>query len=174
MLNDILVKTEAGQQEIQDRKLRLTPRQRTLLVTVDGKQTGTRLLETLAPAGVTEDMLMSLIEQGLVVPGGGVDGGGSPATVATTLAASPTAGHVAVAEPATDSQRLQALYGVFDVTIRAFGMRGFMLQLQLEKAASIDDYRSLAGNVLSVLDKSKGERAVSDFMSQVKPLLGTL
>ncbi|MGC3965437.1 MAG: hypothetical protein QM803_19535 [Rhodocyclaceae bacterium] len=173
MLNDILVKTEAGQQEIQDRKLRLTPRQRTLLVTVDGKHTGARLLETLAPAGVTEDMLMSLIEQGLVVPNSGVDGRSAPAA-ATAVAASDALSRMAIAEPVGDSQRLQALYGVFDVTIRAFGMRGFMLQLQLEKASSIDDYRSLAGNVLSALDKSKGEGAVSDFMSQVKPLLGAL
>jgi hypothetical protein len=161
MATAIYFKTPAGLQEIQDRALRLHPRLRSLLVMIDGKQSSDTLLATLSPMGVTADMLQMLASMGLI---------GTHETAAVPASARQSSMPSAVTSAQADA--LQSLYGVFDTTIRAFGMRGFMLQLQLEKAATVDDYRALAQAVIGALEKTKGEVAVSEFMSRLKPFLG--
>ncbi|MFT4173670.1 MAG: hypothetical protein QM639_13995 [Rhodocyclaceae bacterium] len=166
MATAIYFKTPAGLQEIQDRALRLHPRIRSLLVMIDGKQSSDSLLTKLSPMGVTADMLQTLADMGLIGAGAAAPASAAQAAAQATPASAPVS--------AAQADALQALYGILDTTIRGFGMRGFRLQLQLEKAASLDDYRALARAVIAALDKTKGEVALSDFMSRLKPYLGEI
>jgi len=62
----VYTKTPAGQQEILDRKLRLHPRLRTLLVLIDGRRNAGELIQTLSGVGVTGASLEELLQYGLI------------------------------------------------------------------------------------------------------------
>jgi hypothetical protein len=63
MNNRIYEKTEKGREEIATRRYHLAPRLRSLLVMIDGEQTAEKLLQKVAPLGLTDQNLNELLEQ---------------------------------------------------------------------------------------------------------------
>ena len=63
MHNSVFEKTDKGREEIATRKHQLSPRLRSLLVMVDGKQTRTDLLKKVAPLGLDEQSIAELLEK---------------------------------------------------------------------------------------------------------------
>jgi hypothetical protein len=59
-------KTERGVAEVAERKLKLNPRVRTMLILVDGMLTEDELRERGAQVGAPEDFLQQLLDAGLI------------------------------------------------------------------------------------------------------------
>ena len=64
-------KTESGAAEVRERKLRLTPRVRTMLILVDGTVAEASLREHASQLGAPEDFVDQLLAAGLIEPVGG-------------------------------------------------------------------------------------------------------
>lgn len=145
-------KTDKGREEIATRKYQLAPRLRTLLVLVDGKQSVGELLKKVAGIGLTEDSIASLLNDGYIQP--------VPASDAAEqiLSGGPT--------------QFQAIYQFYTGTIKStIGLRGYALQLMVEKATSVDDFRELRQSYLDAVLKAKGKDTARSRRRQLDQLL---
>ncbi|MBC7413977.1 MAG: hypothetical protein H7327_03480, partial [Herminiimonas sp.] len=95
----------------------------------------------------------------------------APATVETienTDAPRPKPGEGILREGET---QFQALYNFYNETIRsAIGLRGFAMQLKVERATSIDDFRLIRQSYLEAVLKSMGpelERSLRNRLDQL-------
>ena len=61
-------KTALGVAEVQERKLKLNPRLRTMLILVDGTLDEAALRDNAAQLGAPDDFLAKLLEAGLIEP----------------------------------------------------------------------------------------------------------
>ncbi|MCX9154632.1 hypothetical protein OPU71_00680 [Niveibacterium sp. 24ML] len=182
MEQNIYMKTAAGLAEIQARQMRLHPRTRSLLVLIDGKHSVAELLDTLAGIGIRDSSFDELAQLGLISLAAGStqtastmsEAAGETAAAAPRLSASPDPSEPeATHETSSAHQQMRALYAFFNDHIRdALGLRGFMMQLQVEKAESIADYHAIRDQFLSAVRKSKGEMAAAALQVKVDRLLG--
>ncbi|HEY0847788.1 MAG TPA: hypothetical protein VGE12_20650, partial [Noviherbaspirillum sp.] len=157
MSTTIFDKTDKGREEISTRKYQLAPRLRTLLVLVDGKQPKDELLKKVTGIGLTEESIEELVNNGFIQA---IAAPEPP----TPVEATPTE------EPAQQAQKasgngilpegqtqFQAIYQFYNETIRStIGLRGYALQLKVEKAATIDELRELRKPYLEAVLKAKG------------------
>lgn len=181
----VFSKTAFGVDELQQRQMRLHPRLRTLLVMVDGKQTGTQLVQTLAAAGITEEHLQQLQDAGLIQP---IHGGAGPQPVVPPVAVAGTAedgsGRDKPAQtpatlmamppekiPSDESGRLMGLFRIYGEVIGTVGSDGRPLRKKLDKAASIRDYISLGNEIITLLNRSSRVEQAVAFKVRVKPYL---
>ncbi|MDQ8020635.1 MAG: hypothetical protein REI94_02275 [Moraxellaceae bacterium] len=149
----VYVKTEAGLLELQHRQLRLPPKQRALLVLIDGRQSVTELLATLTTLGVEEKAFTELSMLGLIEalqPGSAplAEPAAPPAAAATPVAGAPV-------DAVAQVRNLHALYS--QAIKDNLGLRGFTMQLQVERAGTVEDFRNLRQPLLDAVKKSKGE-----------------
>ncbi|GJJ05609.1 hypothetical protein RugamoR64_61470 [Duganella rhizosphaerae] len=171
MNTSIYDKTAKGRDEIATRKYQLAPRLRSLLVLVDGRRTEEELLRNVAGLGLTITALDELLEEGLIVLS--TSYATMPAaSVADPAPAAPAA--VAPATPAAVSQagQFQALYEFYNKTIKStIGLRGFTLQLKVEKASSVEELRELRMPYLDAVQRAKGNFAAATLAEQLDRLL---
>lgn len=165
MNTSIYDKTAKGREEISTRKYQLAPRLRSLLVLVDGRRAEQELLHNVAGLGLTAASLAELLEQQFIV---------LATSYATLPPESEPAPAMAAPPPArTQAQQFQSLYDFFNQTIKStIGMRGFTLQLKVEKAASVDDFRALRQPYLDAVLKAKGSDKAAQLARQLDQLLG--
>jgi len=179
MNTSIYDKTEKGREEITTRKYQLAPRLRTLLVMIDGKQSAIEIMKKVAALGLTEANLQELLEQEFITE----IAAQAEATLTTTNAPAlpepiPTnANAVKSVEPGglelTDAERFQALYSFYNETIKsAIGLRGYGLQLKVERAANIDDFRALRQAYVEAVQKAKGPEMARSLSDRLDLLLG--
>ncbi|MEO7497460.1 MAG: hypothetical protein ABIT83_10045, partial [Massilia sp.] len=77
------------------------------------------------------------------------------------------------AEFASDAERFRALYDFYNQTIKsAIGLRGFTLQLKVEKAGDLAAMRALRLPYLQAVYKSKGSEMVRSLRDRLDHLLG--
>ena len=185
MLSSAYDKTDKGREEIATRKHQLANRLRSLLVMVDGKQSAAELLKKLAAIGLDETSLQELLDLELITP---------VASLATTIENKPALMiateqarlDLAVIErkdenPAErfsedieriESEQFQMLYNFFNETIKSMlGLRGFTLQLKVERAKSIDDFKILRNPYLEAVLKSKGREIARSLRDRLDMLL---
>jgi hypothetical protein len=171
MTNPIFDKTDKGREEIATRKYRLAPRQRTLLLLVDGKHGTEELLGKLAGIGVNEQSMAELLDNGFIcaMPSGAAQPPAEPATV-------PQQAAPAVAEsggilPEGETQ-FEAIYHFYTATIKStVGLRGYALQLKVERAGSIQDFRDLRQTYLDAVQKAKGKEIARSLGVRLDQLL---
>ena len=173
-------KTEKGREEITTRKYQLASRLRTLLVMIDGKQTATDIMKKVAALGLTEQNLQELLEQEFIIEIAVqaetsptiTDSSPASESIATTTdiaAKSPEP----VAPEMTDAERFQALYNFYNETIKsAIGLRGYGLQLKVERAGNIDDFRALRQTYVEAVQKAKGPEMARSLSDRLDLLLG--
>lgn len=169
MNTSIYDKTAKGREEIATRKHQLAPRLRTLLVLIDGRKTEEELLRNVAGLGLTAGALTELLAGEFIVL----------STSYVSLAEAPAE---APPEPepeqvqlpvAAQVQQFQSLYDFFNKTIKStIGLRGFTLQLKVEKASSVDDFRELRMPYLEAVQKAKGNDTAAALALQLDRLLG--
>ena len=71
------------------------------------------------------------------------------------------------------ADRFRALYEFFNQTVKStLGLRGLMLQLKVEKAANIDDFRALRRPYLEAVLKAKGREMALSLRDRLDKLLG--
>lgn len=165
----VLCKTDKGRDEIMTRKYHLDGRLRRCLVLVDGRHSRQELLDCFAGIGVSEESIRDLLDNRFIEA---VAAQGAPDEAARV----PTAavGGDAAAEPDAIPEtvrKFQVAYQFYTQTIKsALGLRGFALQLKVERAASLEELRRLREEYLAALLKSKGKeiaRSLGDSLDQV-------
>lgn len=169
MTQGIFDKTDKGREEIATRKHQLPPRLRTLLVMVDGKQTGEELLSKVGGLGLNEESLAELFAGGFIQ----LSAKPLPATV-TAIPVHPDPPLQEPQEPALSdtASQFQAIYQFYTETIKStIGLRGYALQLKVEKAACIDDFRALRDPYVEAVLKAKGNEMARSLGARLDLLL---
>lgn len=134
----IPVKTPLGQQVLKDRSVKLTPRQRTALILIDGKQDVSDLLHATGGAGITREDVDRLFELQLVV------------------AAAAAAAQAAESAPQrTDKERYAASYPIASQLAASLGLRGVRLSMAVEAAMTLDDLITVSGRIREAVGKEK-------------------
>jgi hypothetical protein len=176
MNTSIYDKTAKGREEIATRKYQLAPRMRTLLLLIDGRKPEEELLRSVGGLGLTADSIAELQAQDFIVLATSYSTIPEPELSAATppalvQAAAARAGIEAQAVP--PAQQFQSLYDFYNKTIKStIGLRGFTLQLKVEKAASVDDLRDLRRPYLEAVLKAKGSEIARTLANQLDQLLG--
>ena len=172
MLSTVFDKTDKGREEIATRKHQLAARLRTLLVMIDGKHSASELLQKVGSLGLTESSLAELLDGGFIQPT-------PPAAAAPEQVTHPEVAPVAVNVAAVPDDVLpegqnqfQAIYNFYTQTIKSMiGLRGYALQLKVEKAGSIEDFRALRQAYLEALLKAKGAEITRSLRQRLDQLL---
>lgn len=196
MTTTVFDKTEKGREEIATRSHHLAPRLRTLLLLVDGKRDTDELMAKVGGLGLDQKALVDLLEAGFIEVGGmaavepvaGVAVAVAP-TPSVPAPESPERRSAGAAEPATASlpevqsateqgilregeTQFQALYNFFTETIRsAIGLRGYGMQLKIERASSIADFKALRQPYLDAVLKAKGPELEHSLRNRLDQLL---
>lgn len=171
MTTTIFDKTEKGREEITTRKYQLAPRLRTLLVMIDGKQSADDLLQKVGGLGLDKESVAELLENGFIH----VIAASAPAPVSEVIAGAP------IQEPPSqnipllnNASQFQALYQFYTETIKSMiGLRGYSLQLKVEKASSVEDFRELRQPYFEAVLKAKGNEIAQSLGSRLDQLLGS-
>ncbi len=173
MASTVFDKTEKGREEISTRKYQLPPRLRTLLVMIDGKQDAEDLLQKVGSLGIGEENITELLDNGFIkaMPASAPIEAVAPVAQASVVTSEPPAGNPAASNNAS---QFQALYQFYTETIKsAIGLRGYALQLKVEKASSIADFRELRQPYLEAVLKAKGNEMAQSLRSRLDQLLAT-
>ena len=173
MMQLVFDKTEKGREEIATRRYQLPSRIRSILLLVDGKTTGEALLAKFATIGVTGEVLEELLAGEFIASHQGA--------VAETEAGAPPVSSPGLAPPAqpvaTDllqpgQTQYAAIYQFFSEAIKSnLGLRGYALQLKVEKCGSIDDFRELRTPFLEAVLKSRDTETALGLRDRIDSLL---
>ena len=132
----LVVKTDAGQQVIKDRSVALTPRQRSVLIMLDGKRTLDQVLAATAATGVTREDFDRLFELGLI------SDAAPKKTAAEEASARARADAAAQHKQRTPQERYAEAYPIATRLTAALGLRGFRLNLAVEGAVNYEQLLS--------------------------------
>jgi len=188
IMTKVFDKTEKGRDEIATRKYHLPPRLRSLLVMIDGKQNADDLLKKVAGLGLTEQAIADLVQDGFIkeaaasvsvasasaAGSNGANAQAGPAAVAPADSAAPPPAPLPAYEPLLPEGQTQfeAIYRFYNETIKStIGLRGYALQLRVEKAASIEDFRLLKKPYLEAVEKAKGQEMARSLRDRLDKLL---
>lgn len=167
MNTSIYDKTARGREEIATRRDGLAPRLRSLLVLIDGRRTEEELLRNVAGLGLTIAAVHELLAGEYIVL----------STSYASMAEEPAEPSEPEPEPeqpaAEQVQQFQSVYQFYNQTIKStIGLRGFTLQLKVEKASSVDELRQLREPYLEAVQKAKGSDTAAALAMQLDRLLG--
>ena len=155
-------KTAKGLAEVKERRLKLNPRVRTMLILIDGTIPEFMLKEDGARVGAPADFLAQLAHAGLIEA---VEG----------AATAPQAARVepgASAAPQDEFARFRAAKDFMNATIvDALGIKSFFFTLKLEKAGVVADLRELAGPYREALAKAEGEEHANVMAARLDEML---
>jgi hypothetical protein len=164
----VFVKSRAGVEEVKSRKLKLPPKLRTLLILVDGSKPALVLNEEAAALGAAADALEQLEHQGLIERVGSAPAPGAGERRAVVREA-PHA-DVSRLDPAARFRAAQQFMN--DTAVNALGLKAFFFTLKLEKCATVDDLRALAGDFRQAIAKASGEAEAEVLSRRVAEILG--
>ncbi|WP_439891240.1 hypothetical protein ACS7SF_00745 [Ralstonia sp. 25C] len=174
MTTTIYQKTDKGQDEIRTRANHLDQRHRAVLLMVNGEKTCDDILLQLQPLGMTQAVFDELEQGGYIrmhMPGTAAPAKSvppAPAPVATTAA--PPAPSAATAEAGIDGY--QRLYRFYTETIsRYLGLRGYLLEMKVEKAGNVEELVALRETLKAALTKTRGEPDTSNVIAQLDLLI---
>jgi len=171
MVDPVFHKTEAGLDEIRTRAHKLDSRLRALLLVINGERRQSDLLAQVSGMGVGADAFDALREMGLIE---------------TEAAAEPTAAPVvetapAVSEPpppppaspvSPEAGQYQRIYQFYTEVIGAhLGLRGYLMQMKVEKAGTVDALLALREPVHLALRKARGDMQAAEIMDSLDDCL---
>jgi hypothetical protein len=170
MTNSIFDKTDKGREEIATRKHQLASRLRTLLLLIDGKHSTEDLLQKVTGIGLTADSLTELLNDGFIHA---VAEAPAPAGPAVKQEKEKSALASSTARTLPDGQtQFEAIYHFYTETIKStIGLRGYALQLKVEKAGSIEEFRELRRPYLEAVLKAKGNEMAKSLRGRLDELL---
>lgn len=177
---DQIQKSATGREALATRDPQLTAPLRTLLLMVYGDKTAAEYSELAARLPAGRDGLQQLIERGLVeVVPSPVDAMEPPQTVSPTsiTASEPSNAPMRdvapppAAIPPDEPTRFRLLHAELVRAVASLGLRGVMLQPQVERATSIADLSDIRDQVEAAVAKFQGKSARRDFADRVNSLL---
>ena len=162
---DILSKTEAGRDEIEHRTRKLPTVLRSLLLVVDGQRDVGQLRAVAAGLHGPPDALDQLVAMGLI----GIGGQASAAVRAAMAVAptpQPTQQSLAAPERASGAGDSSSRYGVLyalmsDAVREQLGLRGYFLQLKIERSADLAELAQLLPDLRAAVAKAR-DAALAD------------
>jgi hypothetical protein len=164
---DKYVKTPAGLDEIQTRKLKLPHRLRCMLIMIDGSQPEFLMVEDAKKFGAPADFLSELLKLGLIAKVSS-----SASSVATVV----TAAEAPIAPASTDEySRFRAAKDFMNVTLveaLGVGVKSFLFTLKLEKAATCADLKELIAPYEKALIKTMGDVEAEVLVKRLQKMLG--
>ncbi|SOY46815.1 conserved hypothetical protein [Cupriavidus taiwanensis] len=194
MVDPIYRKTEAGQDEIRSRARKLDHKLRALLLMVNGERREQALLAQVAGMGIGPEAMATLLAQGLVeavaepapphAAAPQEPARAAPPAADTNLfsvyamrhapaaeaAAPPHASDAAAHSPA-EIQAYQRLYHFYtDVIGQHLGLRGYLLQVKVEKAADLPALMALREPLHAALLKARGDITARAIIAQLDQL----
>ncbi|MFK3650706.1 hypothetical protein ACI2IY_20035 [Lysobacter enzymogenes] len=159
--SDVPAKTNEGRDEIEHRTRKLPPMLRSILLIVDGERSARHLRELSASLHGPADALEQLEQMGLIA---------SSAAVAASLAAqAPTRAAAAetTASAPAPAQRYQALYSLMSEAVRDhLGLRGYFLQLKIERCGSSDELAAVLPELSAALAKVRKDDVAAQIEAQ--------
>lgn len=156
-------KTSSGLQEMSNRKLKLLPRLRTMLILVDGHQPVFVLQEEAEKLGAPGDFLEQLLRMQLIEKVGIASG--QPAEAANDAQELPVVG-------GDEFTRFRAAKDLMNVTaVDALGIRSFFFTLKLERAGNLADLRELVLAYREAITKGSGADEAQVFTERLKAML---
>ncbi|WP_343550048.1 hypothetical protein [Ralstonia sp.] len=171
MTTSIYQKTEKGQDEIRTRANHLDQRHRAVLLMINGEKTCDDILVQLQPLGMTHAVFDELEDGGYIRP----HAAGTTAAKAEPASA-PTAAETAPAQATTPkepaAEGYQRLYRFYTETIsRYLGLRGYLLEMKVEKAGNVAELVALRDTLKAALTKTRGEPDTSNVIAQLDLLI---
>ncbi|HVK54932.1 MAG TPA: hypothetical protein VM532_07870 [Burkholderiales bacterium] len=141
---DIYSKSKLGLDEVSSRKMKLSPRMRTMLILVDGHAPMFLLREEAQKLGAAPDFLDQLESLGLIVKTGSVVNSEDE-----QLTRQP--------EALDEFSRFRRAQDFMNVTaVNALGLKSFFFTLKLERASTLADLRGLVETYKAAIVKSSG------------------
>ncbi|AEK61212.1 hypothetical protein [Collimonas fungivorans] len=176
----IFDKTDRGRTEIATRGQAVAPRLRTLLLLVDGKTSNEELLRKVAGLGLGQEHLDELLQAGLIQAS--ADSGSAKASAGSSPTPTEAPASRSVPPPSAPASaeqvlppgqtQFEAIYHFYNDTIKSMiGLRGYGLQLKVERASSIQDFRELRQQYLEAVLKAKGEEIARSLRGRLDQLL---
>ena len=167
-------KTDKGREEISSRKYQLPSKLRPLLVMIDGKHGSDELLKRLAAIGLTQENLEELLRLGFIAP----VQVSVPAPVELARKDTPQVVEETKTETketskqVTPAEKIANLRQFFTETIKGnLGLRGFTLQLKVERAETLEDFISLSEDYVEALYKAKGQQIARNLEARLQDLI---
>ena len=180
---EIYAKTDAGREEMRTRALQLAGALRNVLLLVDGNRTVAQLKELQAGGKAPPDALQQLVSMGLIeVLESSVQPQAEPAAPAIGLVAPPRDMPLlepeeplpveqvlpATAADETQPQRFDRLYTLMNELVSDYlGLRGYFMQLKIEKCSSAEDLLALQNELGAALAKSHGKDVATELMARI-------
>jgi hypothetical protein len=161
MADAIYIKTSKGQEEIKTRAHGLDTRYRALLLLINGERRASELLGLVGVLGMDQGTLDMLRDDGYVaeVAAAAPEAASEPQT--RTLVQETTPGEL-------QADGYRHLYRVYTELIgQHLGLRGYMLQVKVEKAANVAELAGLRETVYQALKKAKGDVTADVVIAQV-------
>ena len=177
----IYAKSRAGQEEVKNRKMKLPPKLRTMLILIDGTKPAFLLREEAATLGVAADFLDHLEQLGLVERVGQAGAGATAAAqgpvgaAAVPTGSAGTAHDAGTAAPAgMDTLKRFRLAQQFmnDTAVNALGIKAFFFTLKLERCATVEDLRQHVIAYREAIAKASGDSEAEVLSRRLHELLG--
>jgi hypothetical protein len=155
-------KTEAGRNEIQQRTRKLPAGLRSILLLVDGQRSDDELQAMTSGLHAPDDALGQLAADGLIERRSGA---------ASMLAAvtATRAGQGATVPAMTSAERYNLLYSRITDDIRAhIGLKGYFLQIKVERCATADDLEALLPDIATAMTKARDHAFATRWLEDVR------
>ncbi len=151
-------KTALGVSEVTERKMKLAPRVRTMLILIDGVQPEFLLREEGQKVGAPLNFLEELLDKGLI----------EKMDAARAAADAP-----AVGQNETDEfSKFRTAKDFMNVTVvDALGLKSFFFTLKLERAGNREDLRGLMDAYRQQIEKAEGAAQAEVLANRLKELL---
>lgn len=177
MNTPIYDKTDKGREEISTRKYHLASKLRSLLLLIDGKSDIDTVLKKLGGVEQGSANVEELVAQGYIAqvhtlaPSSAA--ASSPATATVPLAAAkPDKAQTEEPILAEGQTQFAALYQFYTSTVKEnLGLRGYGLQLKVERCGSIEEFRGLRNTYVEAITKSKGADVAAMLAKRLDRLL---
>lgn len=155
-VGELYFKTDAGKQEIQDRGRKLPSSLRSLLLMVDGQRDQSQLRELMSGLHAPDDALEQLLVMGLV----------KRSETPSQAPPAPLPGEVVI--PA-EFGRYRRLYEIVTDSVRRhLGLKGYFLQLKVEKCADVDALLALLPEIATALTKAKDHTYATEWLARTR------
>jgi hypothetical protein len=149
-------KTAAGRDEIESRTRKLPAHLRSILLLVDGQRTARQLHDVISGLHAPVDALDQLVSLGLIADT--APAGATPPTFAEVPAPSPAA-----------ANRYSVLYALMSDAVREhLGMRGYFLQLKIERCGNADELLALLPDLSAAVARARDMGQAVEFEQRLR------
>lgn len=151
------IKTELGQRVFKERSRQLATHQRAAFILFDGRRSVQDVIAATAGMGMTMDDIAHMLDEGLIAEGAPATQPFAAPSTASTTAPPPLQTDGDVTEALSEQERYKRAYPIATALVASLGLRGFKLNLAVEKANGYADLLALAPRLHEALGAKRCE-----------------